>query len=132
MSTGSGSALFFNWTDSTIVSLVNGHSSLLTSMDMTQDSALLATASVDGSLAIWRMDTLEQTVLFKAPKKSCNCVAFDRANEPGSPSVVAGYSDGTLRVFDLNSLKMSVKMKPHSESVQAVIFSIQGEQYYSD
>ncbi len=129
--TDRGSVHFLNWTDCTSVSLVNGHSSTITALDITQDNTLLASATEDGSLAVWRLDTLEQTVLFQATKKACNCVAFGPTNNQGQgqnpPFVVAGYSDGTLRIFDLNSLKISVKLKPHSESVQAVAFSVHGK-----
>ena len=52
-------------------------------------------------------------------------------NEQGqgrvSSSVVAGYGDGTLRVFDMKSVKMKQKMKPHSEAIQVVAYSIDGK-----
>lgn len=131
MGTSSGTVHYVNWPDTTKVSIVSGHSSKISSLDITRDNSLLATASTDGSVAVWRMDSLEQTVLFQAPKTACNCVAFAPINEQGqgktSPSVVAGYSDGMLRVFDLESLKMSRKMKPHLENVRAVAYSEDGK-----
>ena len=128
MGASSGTVYYINWTESSHVSIVSGHSSRITSVSFTQDNSLLATTSADGSVTIWRVDTMEQTVLFQAQKRACNCVAFappalgQMANEQGqgrtSSSVVAGYGDGTLRVFDLESVKMKQKMKPHSEAIQ--------------
>ncbi len=114
------------------------------------DSALLASASVDGSLAVWRVQTREQLVLFHAPNKACCCVAFspvveatppnghcptkrkpggaDEAKSEGEwltpplPAVVAGYADGTVRVFDVGKGRMVKKMQPHAQPVRAVAY----------
>ena len=40
--------------------------------------------------------------------------------------VVAGYSDGTVRMFDLNKVEMVLKMHPHAVSVSAIQFSADG------
>ena len=75
----------------------------------------------------------------------CNCVAFappspkaaaaacggsgDKNNKPDSPAVptlVAGYGDGTVRVFDVNTVEMQFKLHPHSVSVTAIAFSADG------
>ena len=137
--TSSGAIHYINWSESSRVSIVSGHSSGITSAAFTRDSSLLATTSTDGSLSVWRADTLEQTVLFQAQKSPCNCVAFapsslrqltDEQEQGGaSSSVVAGYGDGTLRVFDLEAVKMKRKMKPHSEAAQVIAFSIDGKNH---
>ena len=137
--TSSGTIHYINWSESSGVSIVSGHSSGITSVAFTRDNSLLATTSTDGSLTVWRVDTLEQTVLFQAQKSSCNCVTFapsslgqltnEQGQEGTSPSVVAGYGDGTLRVFDLEAVKMRRKMKPHSEAVQVIAYSIDGKNY---
>ena len=55
------------------------------------------------------------------------------ANEQGRPPrsapplhVVAGYSDGTMRVFDVGGVRMVRKMQPHGSSVRAVSYSADG------
>lgn len=117
------------------------------------DSALLASASLDGSLGVWRVETREQLVLFHAPNKACSCVAFSPATTPTSgsvhenaksgggnkeanggawpttplPAVAAGYADGTVRVFDVGWGKMVKKMQPHAQPVKDVAFFKDGE-----
>ena len=42
------------------------------------------------------------------------------------PLIAAGYSDGTVRVFDINKAEMILKMHPHAVSVTAISFSSDG------
>lgn len=117
--------------------LIGGHSKQISDLVFSPDSSLLASSALDGSLAVWKLDTREQLVLFQAPNKSCCCVTFApvsspvvvkgqrRQSEEGGlptvlPAVVAGYSDGTVRVFDVGKPKMLRKMQPHAEPVKAV------------
>ena len=39
----------------------------------------------------------------------------------------AGYSDGTIRLFDLGKVEMIMKMQPHAASVTAISFSAHGK-----
>ena len=49
------------------------------------------------------------------------------SNVPESlPYIVAGYSDGTVRMFDVNKVEMVLKMHPHAVSVTAISFSSDG------
>jgi len=45
------------------------------------------------------------------------------------PWLVAGYSDGTVRLFDLNRVEMALKMHPHASATTAVCFSADGSVY---
>ena len=74
----------------------------------------------------------------------CNCVAFappspkaaaaacggsgdkNKPDSPAVPTLVAGYGDGTVRVFDVNTVEMQFKLHPHSVSVTAIAFSADG------
>lgn len=42
------------------------------------------------------------------------------------PNIVAGYSDGTVRMFDVNKVEMVLKMHPHAVAVTAISFSSDG------
>jgi WD40 repeat protein len=42
------------------------------------------------------------------------------------PLIAAGYSDGTVRVFDIDKVEMILKMHPHAVSVTAISFSSDG------
>ena len=48
------------------------------------------------------------------------------ADDNTLPWLVAGYSDGTVRLFDLNRVEMTLKMHPHASSTTAVCFSADG------
>ena len=43
------------------------------------------------------------------------------------PNIVAGYGDGTVRMFDLNKVEMVLKMQPHASKVTAICFSADGK-----
>lgn len=131
--------------------MTGGHSGEIMGVAFSPDSSLLASASLDGSLAVWRVQTREQLVLFRAPSKACCCVAFSPVTTPpcgrGStavpqgpvdgkcvgtwltpplPALVAGYGDGTVRVFDVERGRMLRKMQPHAQSVRVVSFFREG------
>ena len=85
--------------------------------------------------------------------QTCNCVAFcpvpppiptisvtnegqtmatvhpsSKTEELIRPShCVAGYNDGTVRVFDLGKVEMAVKMQPHAAPVTKIAFSGDGK-----
>jgi len=42
------------------------------------------------------------------------------------PWLVAGYSDGTVRLFDLSRVEMTLKMHPHASATTATCFSADG------
>ena len=42
-------------------------------------------------------------------------------------SEFTGYSDGTVRMFDLNKMDMVLKMHPHALQVTSIIFSSDGK-----
>ena len=43
------------------------------------------------------------------------------------PNIVAGYGDGTIRMFDLDKVEMVLKLQPHASAVKAISFSSDGE-----
>lgn len=70
--------------------------------------------------------------------QKCTCLAFAPGELPASddtkeknkvnlPFVVAGYGDGTVRMFDINKEEMVLKMHPHAVSVTAISFSSDGK-----
>lgn len=128
----SGSAWYINWAELSKLKLIGGHSGEISSIAFSSgdSSPLLASSSLDGSLAVWRPDTREQMVLFRAPNKACCCVVFSPAPQPRPaegkppplPVLMAGYSDGTVRVFDVEAGKMLRKVQPHAKPVKAVAY----------
>ncbi|NWH74987.1 WDR90 protein, partial [Piaya cayana] len=66
------------------------------------------------------------------PLQSCQCLAW-RPRPIGawgaeSQRVVAGYSDGTIRVFSISRTEIELKMQPHSAALTAITYSTDGEE----
>lgn len=61
--------------------------------------------------------------------QSCLCLAWTppSCGRPEQQQVVAGYSDGTLRVFSISRTAMELKMHPHRTALTAIAFSTDGE-----
>ena len=51
----------------------------------------------------------------------------DRVRTSLPENMVAGYSDGTIRVFDVTNAQMVRKMHPHGAPVKALSYSFDGE-----
>lgn len=60
---------YINWAEETRVRLVCGHSDQVMGAATTSDGMQLATCCRDGTVAVWNMENLEQTVVFQTPKK---------------------------------------------------------------
>ena len=143
LGTSSGSVWYVNWSDVSKVKLISGHTGDICGVAFTKDGAHFASCSLDGLLSVWSSETLEQIVAFQATKKSCTCVSFAPLptgasigdNEQGQkqispseiPNLVAGYSDGTVRIFNVSEVKMIRKMQPHADEVKSVMYSFDGE-----
>ncbi|NXX39519.1 WDR90 protein, partial [Tricholaema leucomelas] len=67
--------------------------------------------------------------------QSCQCLAWKPqpvgAWGAESQQVVAGYSDGTIRVFSISRTELELKMCPHGTAVTAVAYSTDGEMILS-
>ncbi|NXE16306.1 WDR90 protein, partial [Lophotis ruficrista] len=67
--------------------------------------------------------------------QSCQCLAWKPhpVVEWGAQSqhVVAGYSDGTVRVFSVSRTEMELKMQPHAVALTAIAYSADGEMILS-
>lgn len=69
--TAHGTVWYINWPDETKVRLVCGHADQVTGVATSSDGQQLATCCRDGTVAVWNMENLEQTVVFQTPKKVC-------------------------------------------------------------
>ncbi|NXG66567.1 WDR90 protein, partial [Hemiprocne comata] len=64
--------------------------------------------------------------------QSCQCLAWKpRPWGAKSQQVVAGYSDGTIRVFSISRTEMELKMHPHTLALTAITYSTDGEMILS-
>ncbi|XP_072312187.1 WD repeat-containing protein 90 [Eucyclogobius newberryi] len=86
----------------------------------------LTTASSDGTVRIWNMDSLHQ--LYDFVSEDCPCsVAF----HPREQVFSCGFSSGIIRVFDISNAKLLVEHKHYKGEVVGLVFSPNGEFMYS-
>ncbi|KAM4623838.1 WD repeat-containing protein 90 [Polymixia lowei] len=86
----------------------------------------LATASRDGSVRVWHMDSLQQLYDFVSEDGPCS-VAF----HPSLQVFSCGFGSGIVRVFDISSAKLLAEHKQHRGEVVGLAFSPDGEFMYS-
>ncbi|XP_040924451.1 WD repeat-containing protein 90 [Betta splendens] len=86
----------------------------------------LTTASSDGTVRIWNMDSLHQLFDFVSEDSPCS-VAF----HPSEQVFSCGFSSGTVRIFDISSAKLLVEHMQHRGEVVGLAFSPNGEFMYS-
>ncbi|XP_041262484.1 WD repeat-containing protein 90 isoform X5 [Onychostruthus taczanowskii] len=135
--TTAGTLWYINWVESTSIRLISGHKNKVTEVCFSPDERHCATCGEDGSVRIWALGSTELVVQFQVLNQSCQCVAWKPGPVgvwpcPGeSQHVVAGYSDGTVRVFSVSRTEMELKMHPHAAALTAVTYSTDGEMILS-
>ncbi|XP_064636675.1 WD repeat-containing protein 90-like [Lineus longissimus] len=150
--TTAGTLWYINWAERTSIRLISGHKHKVNGIAMSEEN-YFATCADDGSLRLWFLEGREQTIQFQVQDQACNCLAFAPPRDDTTilsqhisetlatvhktstqltlPSIVAGYSDGTVRVFDVNRVEMMLKMHPHAVAVTAISFSTDGRMILS-
>ncbi|XP_048351372.1 WD repeat-containing protein 90 [Sphaerodactylus townsendi] len=129
--TTAGTLWYVNWTENTSIRLISGHKNKVNEVAFSPDESHCATCGEDGSVRVWSLASMELVVQFQVLNQSCMCLAWSPV--PVSLSgvegqhIVAGYSDGTLRVFGISRTEMELKMHPHSVAVMALSYSADGE-----
>ncbi|GFO23377.1 WD repeat-containing protein 90-like [Plakobranchus ocellatus] len=139
--TDAGTLWYINWAERTSIRLVSGHRSKINGAVFTENNLLLSGGD-DGSVRVWSTKNREQALQFQVLDQSCTCLASGpflpastsiEARQLGGasehsiiPLVVGGYSDGTVRLFDITKVEMLLKMHPHAVAVAAIVFSADG------
>lgn len=133
--TTAGTLWYINWKESTSIRLISGHKSKVTEVSFSPDETLCATCGEDGSVRVWSLGRMELVVQFQVLNQSCHCLAWKPhpsfSWEAESQHVVAGYSDGTIRVFSISRTEMELKMHPHATALTAIAYSTDGEMILS-
>uniref|UniRef100_A0A8C3DA31 WD repeat-containing protein 90 n=1 Tax=Corvus moneduloides TaxID=1196302 RepID=A0A8C3DA31_CORMO len=135
--TTAGTLWYINWVESTSIRLISGHKNKVTEVCFSPDESHCATCGEDGSVRIWALGSTELVVQFQVLNQSCQCLAW-KPRPVGlwpcaveSQHVVAGYSDGTVRVFSVSRTEMELKMHPHTAALTAIAYSTDGEMILS-
>uniref|UniRef100_A0A8C3NHU3 WD repeat-containing protein 90 n=1 Tax=Geospiza parvula TaxID=87175 RepID=A0A8C3NHU3_GEOPR len=135
--TTAGTLWYINWVESTSIRLISGHKNKVTEVCFSPDESHCATCGEDGSVRIWALGSTELVVQFQVLNQSCQCLAWKPRpvgvwpHPSESQHVVAGYSDGTVRVFSVSRTEMELKMHPHAAALTAVTYSTDGEMILS-
>uniref|UniRef100_A0A672TSY4 WD repeat domain 90 n=1 Tax=Strigops habroptila TaxID=2489341 RepID=A0A672TSY4_STRHB len=133
--TTAGTLWYISWTESTSIRLISGHKNKVTEVCFSPDETHCATCGEDGSVRIWSLSSMELVVQFQVLNQSCQCLAWKPhpvvAWGAESQHVVAGYSDGTIRVFSISRTEMELKMHPHAVALTAIAYSTDGEMILS-
>ncbi len=82
---------------------------------------MLVTAQEDGKIVLWNSATGDEKVLYKQGGAKPLCLAYNKSKN----SLIAGFSDGSLKLFDLkniNAVKYS-DFKAHSTAIELITFN---------
>ncbi|XP_048030728.1 WD repeat-containing protein 90 isoform X2 [Megalobrama amblycephala] len=128
--TTAGTLWYINWADSTSIRLISGHKSKVNGVVCSPDEKHFVTCGQDGSVRVWALQSHELLVQFQVLNQSCECVCWTPPRGVFEPSgrtwVAGGYSDGTVRIFNLESAEMELKLQPQPVSVCALQYSHYG------
>ncbi|XP_060116727.1 LOW QUALITY PROTEIN: WD repeat-containing protein 90 [Heteronotia binoei] len=129
--TTSGTLWYINWAENTSIRLISGHKNKVSEVAFSPDESHCATCGEDGSVRVWSLASMELVVQFQVLNQSCLCLSWSPVPVSFSGAegqhIVAGYSDGTLRVFSISRTEMELKMHPHAVAVTALGYSPDGE-----
>uniref|UniRef100_A0A669PRM7 WD repeat-containing protein 90 n=1 Tax=Phasianus colchicus TaxID=9054 RepID=A0A669PRM7_PHACC len=128
--TTAGTLWYINWKESTSIRLISGHKSKVTEVSFSPDETLCATCGEDGSVRVWSLGRMELVVQFQVLNQVILCGTSLFLWSPYQ-HVVAGYSDGTIRVFSISRTEMELKMHPHATALTAIAYSTDGEMILS-
>lgn len=127
--TTAGTIWYVNWTEGTSTRLISGHRTKVNEVVFSPSESHCATCGEDGSVRVWSLASMELVIQFQVLNQSCLCVAWtpQSCGLPEQQQVVAGYSDGTLRVFSISRTALELKMHPHRSALTAIAFSTDGQ-----
>ncbi|XP_054570544.1 WD repeat-containing protein 90 [Eptesicus fuscus] len=127
--TTAGTLWYVSWAEGTSTRLISGHRSKVNEVVFSPSESHCATCGDDGSVRVWSLSSMELVIQFQVLNQSCLCLAWSppSCGRPEQQHVAAGYSDGTLRVFNISRISMELKMHPHLAALTAIAFSADGQ-----
>ncbi|KAM9716313.1 WD repeat-containing protein 90 [Menidia menidia] len=124
--TSSGNLGFLDVSSRGYNTLMRSHTDTVLGFSVDGIRRHLTTASSDGTVRIWNMDSLLQLYDFVS-EDSPSSVAF----HPHEQTFSCGFSSGIVRVFDISSAKLLAEHRQHRGEVVGLAFSLDGEFMYS-
>lgn len=113
------------------IALLQGHQSLLMTMDFSPDGSLLASGSQDGTAIIWSTDTWQVVRTFACPDdKSAGFPITNQitglAFSPEGETLAMATSGGSVVLWNVATGTRESTLKGHSSKIGAVAFSPDG------
>ncbi|CAF0967584.1 unnamed protein product [Brachionus calyciflorus] len=124
LGTNKNTLWYVNWKEESSIRLVSSHSSKINQL-LSLDDNYLSSVSDDGSLNIWSVTDRERVVQFevKTPALCQSIIKYDpkifKNSKISNKSklILVGYSDGSIRLYDIDKKNILNKLKPFNQSV---------------
>ncbi|MFT5048814.1 MAG: WD40 repeat protein [Chlamydiales bacterium] len=104
--------------------VLDGHADLVTDIEFSADARMLASSSLDGTVRVWRVADWSSEMTLGPHKSHVYCTTFRPGREVDQ--LVSGTRAGWLRVWDLDSGRVSHEWRGHGAPVRGVRFSPDG------
>ena len=124
VSTTAGISWVLHWREKMAVRLGSSHTKRVRALVLASKGAFLGSCGEDGSVRVWNTEACEQIMHFQVADASL--CATSMAFSPDVRQCVAGYSNGVLRLFNLETVEMEAKFVPHQTAITGVFFSLDG------
>nr|XP_057917684.1 WD repeat-containing protein 90 isoform X3 [Doryrhamphus excisus] len=124
--TSTGNLGFLDVTSRGYSTLMRSHTETVLGFSVDGIRRHLTTASSDGTVRIWSMDSLHQLYDFVSEDRPCS-VAF----HPSEQIFSCGFSSGIVKVFDISCGKLMAEHNHHQGDVVGLAFAPNGKSMYS-
>jgi WD40 repeat protein len=101
---------------------LGGHTDFVRSVLFSHDGNTLVSASSDGTVKLWDVDTWAERATLRGHKGGVSWVAIS----PDDKTIASAGRDGTIKLWDLESGEEKTTLKGHASWVTSVAFSPDG------
>jgi hypothetical protein len=127
VATNKNTIWYVNWKEESSVRLVTSHMDKINQICFFNDK-FLSTVSNDGSLNIWSITDRERLIQFEVKSPAIcqtlvSCELFHKFSKNSktmnskNPFILVGYSDGYIRLFDIEKKNLIAKLKPFNHEI---------------
>ena len=95
----------------------------ISTLDLSTDGKLLASASLDKTVQVWNIDKRSKLATFKGHKVAVSAVAFS----PDAKTVASGDVKKKIKLWDVSSRRERATLTGHTSRICALVFSPDGD-----
>ncbi|CAF0801503.1 unnamed protein product [Didymodactylos carnosus] len=122
VSTVSGSLGILNLVNKNYSTLIRSHINYVNDIDYDDIKKQMISVSSDGTIRIWSFETGEQLYEFT----SLNDTPLLLTYHPNKQAFAAGFNNGAIKIFELNTSIISAEVKHHTSSITGLLYSHNG------